>query len=125
MPSVYSWQQSVPSEQLSVFSDMVIHRNRHYGTGNTTREQSVSGIEQMTAGVEAWYPIPNMTDPVANFRCVLCSHETRKVICVDFIQFLVLDNPSLPSGLLHLGTCILPPRCRSAKSQHGFIVLAA
>lgn len=78
MPSVYSWQQSVPSDQLSIFSDMVIHRNRHYGGGNTIREQSVSGIEQMTAGVEAWYPMPNMKDPVANFRYVLYSHSTKE-----------------------------------------------
>ncbi|OKL55987.1 hypothetical protein UA08_08773 [Talaromyces atroroseus] len=67
MPSIYSWQQVVPQDQLSFFSDIVIHRNRHYGGGNTTREQSISGLQQMTTAVEAWYPVPNMADPIANF----------------------------------------------------------
>ncbi|CAL5870672.1 uncharacterized protein PFLUO_LOCUS4912 [Penicillium psychrofluorescens] len=71
MPSVYSWEQAVPADQLSFFSDMVIHRNRHYPFGGpanaTNRELSILGLEEMTTAVQEWYPIPNMKDSVANF----------------------------------------------------------
>lgn len=74
MPSVYSWEQAVPADQLSFFSDMVIHRNRHYPFGapanDTNRELSILGLEEMTTAVQEWYPIPNMQDSVANFRFV-------------------------------------------------------
>lgn len=74
MPSVYSWEQAVPADQLSFFSDMVIHRNRHYPFGGpanaTNRELSILGLEEMTTAVQEWYPIPNMKDSVANFTFV-------------------------------------------------------
>ncbi|KAH8703062.1 hypothetical protein BGW36DRAFT_354495 [Talaromyces proteolyticus] len=34
MSSIYSRKQAVPKDQLSFFSDMVIHRNRQYGDGD-------------------------------------------------------------------------------------------
>jgi beta-mannosidase len=72
MPSLHSWKQAIPDDQLSMFSDMVIHHNRHYPFGGpvnaTDRELSVIGLQEMTAAVQDWYPIPNMQDSVANFR---------------------------------------------------------
>lgn len=72
MPSIYSWQQSVPDDQLSLFSDMVVHRNRHYpfgGPANATDEElSILGLEEMATAVQEWYPVPDMSDSVANFR---------------------------------------------------------
>lgn len=51
MPSVYPWKQAILDDQLSMFSDMVIHHNRHYPfgwpTNATDRELSVLELEEM------------------------------------------------------------------------------
>lgn len=88
MPSVYSWKQAIPYDQLFMSSDMVIHHNRHYPFGGpanaTDRELSVLGLEEMTAAVQNWYPVPDIQNSVANFRQVY-GLEYRAFILNNFI----------------------------------------
>jgi hypothetical protein len=70
MPSVHSWRQQVSEEYLSFNSSVVMLRDHHPPPGglNTSNYANASiGQAQMTEGVELWYPIPNKTDPIANF----------------------------------------------------------
>jgi beta-mannosidase len=71
MPSIHSWRQQVSEEYLSFNSSVVMLRDHHHpppGGLNTSNYANASiGQAQMTEGVELWYPIPNKTDPVANF----------------------------------------------------------
>ena len=70
MPSIHSWRQQVSEEYLSFNSSVVMLRDHHPPPGglNTSNFANASiGQAQMTEGVELWYPIPNKTDPIANF----------------------------------------------------------
>jgi beta-mannosidase len=70
MPSIHSWRQQVSEEYLSFNSSVVTLRDHHPPPGglNTSNYANASiGQAQMTEGVELWYPIPNKTDPIANF----------------------------------------------------------
>jgi hypothetical protein len=70
MPSVHSWRQQVSEEYLSFNSSVVMLRDHHPPPGglNTSNYANASiGQAQMTEGVELWYPVPNKTDPIANF----------------------------------------------------------
>jgi beta-mannosidase len=70
MPSIHSWRQQVSEEYLSFNSSVVMLRDHHPPPGglNTSNYANTSiGQAQMTEGVELWYPIPNKTDPIANF----------------------------------------------------------
>ena len=70
MPSIHSWRQQVSEEYLSFNSSVVMLRDHHPPPGglNTSNYANASiGQVQMTEGVELWYPIPNKTDPIANF----------------------------------------------------------
>ena len=70
MPSIHSWRQQVSEEYLSFNSSVVMLRDHHPPPGglNTSNYANASiGQAQMTEGVELWYPIPNKTDPIANF----------------------------------------------------------
>jgi beta-mannosidase len=70
MPSLESWREVIPEDQLSFDSEQVLHRNRHYpfGASGSDDDLSRAGIAVMTKGVQLWYPQPAKTDPVANFR---------------------------------------------------------
>ena len=70
MPSLQSWQQQISPRDLFFNSSVVKLRNHHNPPGglsiaNTTN--SDVGMGQMTVAAERWYPIPNKTDPIANF----------------------------------------------------------
>lgn len=70
MPSVHSWRQQVSEEYLSFNSSVVMLRDHHPPPGglNTSNYANASiGQAQMAEGVELWYPIPNKTNPIANF----------------------------------------------------------
>ena len=70
MPSLESWQEVIPEDQLSFDSAQVLHRNRHYpfGASGSDDDLSRAGVAVMTDGVKLWYPQPYKSDPVANFR---------------------------------------------------------
>lgn len=70
MPSLQTWQQYIPNDQLEFNSTYVIYRNRHYPPGglNTTNYVNTSkGMGEMTVAAQRWYPTPNKIDSVANF----------------------------------------------------------
>lgn len=70
MPSLQTWQQYIPDDQLEFNSTYVLYRNRHYPPGNlsTTNYLNTSkGMGEMTIAAQRWYPTPDKLDPVANF----------------------------------------------------------
>ncbi|KAI8625034.1 glycoside hydrolase family 2 protein [Xylariaceae sp. FL1651] len=70
MPSVQSWRDAIPEDQFSIDSPEVVHHNRHtpFGASGGLDVLSRLGIADMTRAVELWYPIPALSDPVANFN---------------------------------------------------------
>jgi beta-mannosidase len=70
MPSLQSWQQAVAPEDLYFNSTVIQLRNHHYPSGglNTSNfANSTKGMGEMTIAAQRWYPVPNKTDPTANF----------------------------------------------------------
>ncbi|KAK5953741.1 hypothetical protein OHC33_005010 [Knufia fluminis] len=70
MPSLQTWRQYIPDDQLSFNSTHVIYRNRHYPPGslNTTNYANTSkGMGEMTLAAQRWYPTPHKSDSIANF----------------------------------------------------------
>ncbi|KAI2616054.1 glycoside hydrolase family 2 protein [Hypoxylon sp. NC1633] len=70
MPSISSWRQAVPDEDLTFNSSTVVLRNHHYPSGglNTTNFNNASkGMAEMTIAAQRYYPVPSKEDPSANF----------------------------------------------------------
>ncbi|KAF2189589.1 glycoside hydrolase family 2 protein [Zopfia rhizophila CBS 207.26] len=70
MPSLQSWQQAVDPRDLHFNSSVITLRNHHYPSGglNTTNYANASkGMGEMTVAAQRWYPVPNKTEPLANF----------------------------------------------------------
>ena len=70
MPSLQTWRDYVPEDELSFNSTTIVYRNRHYPPGglNTTNYANTSkGMGEMTTAAQTWYPTPNKDDPIANF----------------------------------------------------------
>ncbi|KAK4507048.1 hypothetical protein PRZ48_000782 [Zasmidium cellare] len=70
MPSLQSWRQQISEKDLSFNSTTILLRNQHNPPGNlniTNLANSSLGQYQMTAAIQQWLPIPNKTDPIANF----------------------------------------------------------
>ncbi|KAL4935656.1 hypothetical protein BDV06DRAFT_123949 [Aspergillus oleicola] len=68
MPSLQTWQQAVDPEDLHFNSTTVVFHNRHYPSkGFGEGYNSSLGMGEMTLGVERYYPIPQKSDPIANF----------------------------------------------------------
>ncbi|KAL9107192.1 MAG: hypothetical protein Q9227_007892 [Pyrenula ochraceoflavens] len=77
MPSLQSWQEALPADQLFVESAGVLHHNRHYPFGASGNDTilSAQGISQMTDAVKLWYPIPSLSDSTANFSAWIYSTQ--------------------------------------------------
>ncbi|GES64311.1 beta-mannosidase [Aspergillus terreus] len=70
MPSLQSWQQAVDPEDLHFNSSVIMLRNHHYPAGNLSTHNfhnTSMGMGEMTMGVMNYYPVPDKTDPIANF----------------------------------------------------------
>ncbi|KAK3942463.1 glycoside hydrolase family 2 protein [Diplogelasinospora grovesii] len=70
MPSLASWRNVLDADEMRFNSTTVMLRNHHPPSGglNTTNFYNSSiGQGEMTLAVQAYYPSPNMTDPIANF----------------------------------------------------------
>ena len=70
MPSLQTWQEAVAPSELSFNSSVIQLRNHHYPSGGLNESNyanSTKGMGEMTIAVEYYYPIPNKTDPIANF----------------------------------------------------------
>lgn len=69
MPSLQTWQQAVPDEDLQFNNTVILLRNHHNPPGGLSlnTSNSLQGMGQMTIAVETYYPIPSKDDPLANF----------------------------------------------------------
>ena len=92
MPSLQSWQEVVPPEDLHFNSTTIVRRNRHYVPGSiqtTDFTPSLRGMGEMTIAVQQWYPAPNKIDSIANFSA-WC--HTTQIFQADYyaaqIQFV-------------------------------------
>jgi beta-mannosidase len=84
MPSLQTWQQVAPPEELHFNSSIVLVHNHHYSPSpslipvrnpNQT-ELSLGGMGQMTIAVEDYYPIPpNDPSSIANFSSWIYSTQ--------------------------------------------------
>ena len=86
MPSLESWREALPEEDLHFNSSTIVLRNHHYPAGdlNTTNYVNGSkGMGEMTLAVTHYYPFINKTDPVANFSA--WCHATQ-VFQADFLR---------------------------------------
>ncbi|KAM3418488.1 hypothetical protein BST61_g4469 [Cercospora zeina] len=70
MPSLQSWRQQVSEKDLQFNSTTILLRNQHNPNSDLdiyNLTNSRIGQGQMTMAVEDWYPVPDKTDPIANF----------------------------------------------------------
>ncbi|KAL6851836.1 glycoside hydrolase family 2 protein [Trichoderma novae-zelandiae] len=84
MPSLETWREAIPEDQLFFNSTMAVLRNHHYPPGSLTTNNTADplrGMGEMTRGVQQWYPAPAKTDSVANFAA--WCHSTQ-VFQADF-----------------------------------------
>ncbi|KAJ5618756.1 glycoside hydrolase family 2 protein [Penicillium lagena] len=85
-PSLETWREAIPEDQLYFNSTMAVLRNHHYPPGSLATDEfdnPLKGQGEMTLGVEYWYPIPNKTDSVANFSA-WC--HTTQIFQADFLH---------------------------------------
>jgi beta-mannosidase len=70
MPSLQTWQQAVDESELYFNSSTITLRNHHYPAGGLFTENYANaskGMGEMTIAAQRWYPVPNKTEPLANF----------------------------------------------------------
>ncbi|KND89200.1 Beta-mannosidase A [Tolypocladium ophioglossoides CBS 100239] len=70
MPSVETYGEVLPDDELNFNSSTIMLRNHHYPAGGlniTNYANSSKGMAEMTLAVQQYYPAPNKTDAVANF----------------------------------------------------------
>ena len=86
MPSLQSWQQAVAPSDLHFNSSVVMLRDHHPPAGgmSTSNFYNASiGQGQMTLAAQQWYPVPDKTDPLANFSA-WC--HTTQLFQADFYK---------------------------------------
>jgi beta-mannosidase len=90
MPSIQTWRQAVDEKDLTLQSEVVRLRNRHYPPGGLDKnfEASDNGMDEMVTAVHLYYPAPDKINPAANFSA--WCHATQ-IFQADFyssqIQF--------------------------------------
>lgn len=70
LSSLQSWRQQVSEDQLYLGSRVTTlrcHHNVPGGLNDSNFDAGGTGIVQMMAAVEQWYPVPHKTDRLANF----------------------------------------------------------
>ena len=86
MPSLETWREAVPEDELYFNSTMTLLRNHHYPAGGLSTdnlENPLRGMGELTLGVELWYPQPHKTDSIANFSA-WC--HTTQIFQADFYK---------------------------------------
>ncbi|TAQ86102.1 hypothetical protein B7494_g5570 [Chlorociboria aeruginascens] len=87
MPSLQTWEQVLDPSDLTFNSSTIIQRNHHFGQqGGTTLSNynnSLLGMGQMTIAAESYYPVPYLSDSVANFSA-WC--HTTQIFQADFYR---------------------------------------
>ncbi|KAJ6438158.1 beta-mannosidase precursor [Purpureocillium lavendulum] len=70
MPSLETWREAIPEDELYFNSSTIMLRNHHYPAGGlniTNYDNSSKGMAEMTMAVQKYYPTPNKSDPIGNF----------------------------------------------------------
>ena len=131
MPSLQTWQEVIPSTDLYFNSTGVLQHMRHYPPGDlsvTNFTNALRGMGEMTDAVQLWYPVPNKTDPVANFSA-WC--HTTQIFQADYyssqIQFVgysfCASHPTFAKDLTNFSLAV-PSRQRSSPTQSRESLLA-
>ncbi|KAG5953114.1 hypothetical protein E4U53_006850 [Claviceps sorghi] len=70
MPSLSTWKEAIPEQDLHFNSSTIMLRNHHYPAGGlniSNYDNSSKGMGEMTMAVQRYYPVPSKTDRIANF----------------------------------------------------------
>lgn len=70
MPSLDTWRPVLPEDELYFNSSTIQLRNHHYPAGGLFTDNfanSTKGMGEMTIAAQMYYPVPNKTEPLANF----------------------------------------------------------
>jgi beta-mannosidase len=106
MPSLASWREVVPEEDLRLDSEAVLYRNHHYPPAGLDMNfaNTTLGMEEMTNATAFWLPYVNKTDPIANFSAWCHSTQVFQAAFVKSqIQFYRIGSgrPEHQLGVLY------------------------
>lgn len=86
MPSLDTWRPVLDESELYFNSSTIQLRNHHYPAGGLSTDNfanSSKGMGEMTVAAQRYYPVPNKTDPVANFSSWV---HTTQLFQADFYR---------------------------------------
>lgn len=86
MPSLDSWLPVLPEDELYFNSSTIQLRNHHYPAGGLFTDNyanSTEGMGEMTIAAQRFYPVPNKTEPLANFSSWI---HTTQIFQADFYK---------------------------------------
>lgn len=86
MPSLDSWRPVLPEDELYFNSSTIQLRNHHYPAGGLFTDNfanSSKGMGEMTVAAQRYYPVPNKTEPLANFSSWI---HTTQLFQADFYK---------------------------------------
>ncbi|PSS05193.1 glycoside hydrolase family 2 protein [Coniella lustricola] len=86
MPSLDTWRPVLPEDELHFNSSTIMLRNHHYPAGGLYTDNyanSSKGMGEMTITAQMYYPVPNKTDPIANFSSWI---HTTQIFQADYYK---------------------------------------
>lgn len=86
MPSLDSWRPVLPEDELYFNSSTIQLRNHHYPAGGLFTDNfanSTKGMGEMTIAAQMYYPVPNKSEPLANFSSWI---HTTQVFQADYYK---------------------------------------
>lgn len=86
MPSLDTWRPVLPEDELHFNSSTIQLRNHHYPAGGLFTDNfanSTKGMGEMTIAAQMYYPVPNKTEPLANFSSWI---RTTQIFQADYYK---------------------------------------
>ncbi|KAJ4422894.1 hypothetical protein N0V82_002420 [Gnomoniopsis sp. IMI 355080] len=86
MPSLDTWRPVLPEDELYFNSSTIQLRNHHYPAGGLSTDNfanSTKGMGEMTIAAQMYYPVPNKTEPLANFSSWI---HTTQIFQADYYK---------------------------------------
>lgn len=86
MPSLDTWRPVLPEDELYFNSSTIQLRNHHYPAGGLFTDNyanSTKGMGEMTIAAQMYYPVPNKTEPLANFSSWI---HTTQIFQADYYK---------------------------------------